>query len=84
MGHRAAYTAEYLNDGHLSIPHEIANMFSLKSGRKVRVIIEESTFVKADFLKLFGAWNQKNTDDIELFKDIYKDRKKFGRGEIEL
>jgi hypothetical protein len=42
MGNRAAYTAEYLNDGHLSIPQEIARMFSLKRGKKIRVIIESS------------------------------------------
>jgi len=84
MGNRAAYTAEYLNDGHLSIPHEIANMFSLKSGRKIRVIIEESKFNKTEFLKFFGVWIQKSTDDADLFKDIYKERGKFGRGEIEL
>lgn len=84
MGNRAAYTAEYLNDGHLSIPQEIANMFSLKSGRKIRVIIEESKFNKAEFLKFFGAWNQKSTDEVDIFKDIYKDREKFGRGAIEL
>jgi len=84
MSNRAVYTAEYLNDGHLSIPHEIANMFSLKSGRKIRVIIEESKFNKAEFLKVFGTWNQKGTEEIDIFKDIYKDRKKFGRGEFAL
>ncbi len=30
MGNKAAYTAEYLNDGHLSIPEEIVSMFILK------------------------------------------------------
>lgn len=84
MGHRATYTAEYLHDGHLSIPREIANMFSLTSGRKVRVIIEESKFNKTAFLKFFGAWNQKSTEDIDIFKDLYKDRRKFGRGDIGL
>jgi bifunctional DNA-binding transcriptional regulator/antitoxin component of YhaV-PrlF toxin-antitoxin module len=84
MGNRATYTAEYLNDGHLSIPQEIAHMFSLKSGKKIRVIIESSKFNKEDFLKFFGIWKQKNTEEINIFKDILEERKKFNRAEIKL
>ena len=84
MGNRAAYTAEYLNDGHLSIPQEIARMFSLKRGKKIRVIIESSKFNKEDFLKFFGIWRQKNTEEINIFKDVLEERKKFNRGEIKL
>lgn len=84
MGNRAAYMAEYLNDGHLSIPKEIASKLSLKRGRKIRIIIETSKFNKAEFLNLFGIWNQKNADEINIFKGIFEDRKKFGRGDIKL
>jgi bifunctional DNA-binding transcriptional regulator/antitoxin component of YhaV-PrlF toxin-antitoxin module len=84
MGNRATYTAEYLSDGHLSIPQEIANKFSLKNGKKIRVIIEASKFNKADFLKFFGIWKQKNAEEIAIFKGIFEERKRFGRGEIKL
>ncbi len=84
MGNRATYTAEYLGDGHLSIPQEIANKFSLKSGNKIRVMIETSKFNKADFLKLFGIWKQKNAGEIAIFKSILEERKRFGRGEVKL
>lgn len=84
MGNRATYTAEYLNDGHLSIPLEIAHMFDLKSGKKVRVIIETAKFNREDFLKLFGIWKQKNVEELRVFEGIYEDRKRFGRGEVEL
>lgn len=84
MGNRAAYIAEYLNDGHLSVPAEIAHMMDLAHGKKIRVIIESSKFNKADFLKFSGIWKQKSEEEIAIFKEIVKDRKKFGRGEIKL
>ena len=84
MGNRATYTAEYLEDGHLSIPQEIAHMFALKSGNKIRVIIETPKFNREDFLKFFGMWKRKDTADINIFKDIFEERKKFGRGEVNL
>lgn len=84
MGSKAIYTAEYLNDGHLSIPKEIADRLSLKNGKKIRVIIEESRFNKSDILDLFGIWKNKNEEEIKIFKDILKEREHFGRGEIKL
>jgi hypothetical protein len=84
MRNKAAYTAEYLNDGHLSIPEEIVNMFTLESGGRVRVTIEASMFNKTRFLNLFGIWKQKNIEEVNVFKDIYEERNKFGRGEIKL
>lgn len=84
MGNKATYTAEYLNDGHLSIPKEISDRLSLKNGKKIRVIIEASRFDKRDFLALFGIWRDKTAEEIKIFKDILKERKHFGRGEIEL
>ena len=84
MGNKAAYTAEYLNDGHLSIPEELASMLSLKNGGKVRVIIETSKLNKTDFLKFFGIWKQKTTEEINIYKDILEERVKFSRGEIKL
>ncbi len=84
MGSKAIYTAEYLNDGHLSIPKEIADRLSLKNGKKIRVIIEESRFNKGDILDLFGIWKNKSEEEIKIFKDILKEREHFGRGEIKL
>lgn len=79
MGNRATYTAEYLKDGHLSVPEEIAHKFSLKSGKKIRVIIEATRFNKADFLNLFGVWKHKSPEEIKIFKDIIGERENFGR-----
>ena len=84
MGNRATYTAEYLKDGHLSIPQEIAHKFDLKSGGKIRVIVESSKFSKSDFLQFFGIWKQKNKEEISIFMNIFEERKQFGRGEIKL
>lgn len=84
MGNRATYTAEYLDDGHLSVPDKIADMFSLKSGRKIRVIVEASRFNKAEFLDLFGVWKHKSTEEIKIFKDIIGEREYFGRSEPRL
>lgn len=84
MGHKAAYTAEYLNDGHLSMPKEIADRLSLRQGKKLRVIVDASRFDKNDFLALFGIWREKSDEEINIFKDILKERNHFGRGEIKL
>lgn len=84
MGHKATYTAEYLNDGHLSIPSEIADRLSLKKGGKLRVIVEASRFDKNDILDLFGIWKDKSAEEIKIFRDIIEERKYFGRGEIKI
>jgi len=79
MGNKATYTAEYLNDGHLSIPREIADRLSLKKGKKLRVIVEASRFDKNDILDLFGVWREKNAEEIKIFKDILEERDHFKR-----
>lgn len=84
MGNRVTFTAEYLNNGHLSIPKEIANTLALRSGKKIRVVIEGTMFDKNAFLKLFGIWENKSEEEIKIYKDILEERKKFGRGEIKL
>mgnify|MGYP001607337558 FL=1 len=84
MGNKATYTAEYLNDGHLSIPKKIADRLSLKKGKKLRVIVEASRFDKNDILDLFGVWREKSAEEIKIFKDILEERNHFGRGEIKL
>lgn len=84
MGNKATYTAEYLNDGHLSIPKEIADRLSHKKGKKLRVIVEASRFDKNDILDLFDVWREKNAKEIKIFKDILEERNHFGRGEIKL
>ncbi|BBO18610.1 conserved hypothetical protein [Candidatus Brocadia pituitae] len=84
MGHKAAYTAEYLNDGHLSMPKEIADRLSLRQGKKLRVIVDASRFDKNDFLALFGIWREKSDEEINIFKDILKERNHSERGEIKL
>ncbi len=82
MGNRTTFTAEYLNNGHLSIPKEIVNTLALRSGKKIRVVIETGKFNKTDFLKLFGIWKNKSEKELHVYKDIFEERKKFGRGEI--
>ncbi len=84
MGNKATYTAEYLNDGHLSIPKEIADRLSLTKGKKLHVIVEASMFDKNDILNLFGVWREKSAEEIKIFKDILEERNRFGRGEIKL
>ncbi len=84
MGNKVTFTAEYLNNGHLSIPKDIANTLSLKSGKKIRVAIEEVLFNKKNFLKLSGIWKNKSEEEIKIYKDILKGRDGFGRGEFSL
>ncbi|ODS34554.1 MAG: hypothetical protein SCARUB_00289 [Candidatus Scalindua rubra] len=74
---KETYTAEYLNDGHLSIPKEIADRLSLKTGKKLRVIVEASRFDKNDILGLFGIWKDKSAEEIKIFRDIIKQRRAF-------
>jgi hypothetical protein len=84
MGNKTSFTAEYLNDGHLSIPEEIVNTLSLRRGKKIRVFIETGRFNKSNFLKLFGIWRNKSEEEFKIYKEILEERKKFGRGEINL
>jgi len=84
MGKKATFTSEYLDNGYLSIPKEIVNILSLRKGKKVRIVIETFKFNKIDFLALFGIWKNKSEEEINIYKEIVKERDKFGRGEIKL
>lgn len=84
MGNRVTFTAEYLNNGHLSIPKEIANTLALRRGKKVRVMIETGKFNKRGFLELYGIWRNKSEEEITIYREILKEREKFGRGKINL
>ncbi len=53
---------------------------TLKKGKKIRVILEESRFNKSDMLDLFGIWKDKSDEEIKIFKDILEEREHFGRG----
>lgn len=39
---------------------------------------------KEKFLKLAGIWKNKNKEEIQQFKEIIKEREKFGRRELSL
>ncbi|MEW6418942.1 MAG: hypothetical protein AB1480_12610 [Nitrospirota bacterium] len=82
MGNKVTFIAEYLNNGHLSVPEELVNTLALRRGKKIRVVIETLRFNKSDFLKLFGVWRNKSEEEIKMYKDILEERKRFGRGEI--
>jgi hypothetical protein len=84
MGNKTSFIAEYLNDGHLSIPEEIVATLALKKGKKVRVVIETGKFNKRSFLELYGIGRNKSEEEIAIYREILKEREKFGRGEINL
>ena len=84
MGKTATYIAEFLNDGHLSIPEKVVKTLSLKKGRKVRAIIKTEKFDREKFLKLFGIWKDRTEEEISIYKEILKERENFGRGEVKL
>jgi len=82
MSKTAVFTAEFLNDGHLSIPELAVRALSLKKGSRVKATIETQQFDKAAFLKLAGIWRTKTEKELEIFQDLLKDRDSFGRGEV--
>jgi predicted DNA-binding antitoxin AbrB/MazE fold protein len=79
-----AFKATYLEDGHLSIPKDVAASLFLKEGEEVQVVIEKGRFDKKGFLSLSGIWKEKTEQEIHLYREIMKEREGFGRGEIEL
>ena len=81
MGKTATFIAEFLPDGHLSIPDKAVKALSLKKGKKVKAMIETNEFDREAFLKLAGAWKDKTEKEIDIFRDILKERERFGRGE---
>ena len=84
MGKMATFISEFLKDGHLSIPKQIVATLSLKSGEQVRTIIETEKFDKIEFLKLFGIWKNKSESELNIYKEILKERESFGRKEVEI
>jgi len=84
MGKILNFKAKYLNDGHLSIPKEVVNALFLRKGEEVRVMVEKEKFDKAAFLSLFGIWEDKSEEEIDLYRNILKEREIFGRREVNL
>ncbi len=84
MGKIVSFKAKYLKDGHLSVPKEIVNTLLLRKGEEVRVMIEKEKFDKKAFLNLFGIWKDKSEEEIDLYREILKEREIFGRGEVNL
>ena len=84
MRKKAVFESMYLENGHLSIPRKIVDSLSLKGGEKVRVALETERFDKKGFLGLFGIWKDKDEADLELYREIVKEREIFGRGEFRL
>ena len=84
MGKIASFRAKYLKDGHVSIPKEVIDALLLRKGEEVRVMIEKEKFDKEIFLKLFGIWKDKSEEEIDLYREILKEREIFGRGEANL
>ena len=80
----ATFKAKYLEDGHLSIPKDVAICLSLRKGEEVQVVIGKEGFDKKRFLGLSGIWKDKSKEEIDLYRAIMKERERFGRGEIEL
>ena len=79
----ATFKARYLEDGHLSIPKDVAASLLLKKGDELRVAIGKEGFDKRGFLSLSGIWKDKSEEEIHLYREIMKERERFGRGEIE-
>ena len=64
MGNKAAYTAEYLNDGHLSIPKEIVEF--MKVQERIMDDMVRVAFNDAKKLSLFfGPELNKKDEEIE-------------------
>ena len=84
MGKIATFKSRYKRDGHLSIPKEVVSTLSLRNGEEVDVMIEKEKFDKKGFLALFGIWRDKTEEEINIYRQIVKEREEFGRGEIKL
>jgi len=84
MKKAVTFKAKYLEDGHLSIPKEVVDSLLLRRGEEVRVMVEKGKFDKESFLKLFGIWKDKSEEEMNIFREIVKEREMFGRGEVNL
>jgi len=47
-------------------------------------MIEKEEFDKQGFLNLFSIWKDKSEEEIDMYREIVKEREIFGRGEVEL
>jgi bifunctional DNA-binding transcriptional regulator/antitoxin component of YhaV-PrlF toxin-antitoxin module len=74
----------YLDNGRLSIPEEVATSLLLKRGEEVRVMIEKEKFDREEFLGLFGVWKDKSEKEIEIFREILKERDLFERKKVKI
>lgn len=79
-----SFKARYLDNGHLSIPEEVATSLLLKRGEEVRVMIEKERFDREGFLGLLGVWKDKSEKEIEIFREILKERDLFERREVKI
>ena len=84
MKKAVTFKGKYLEDGHLSIPKEVVDSLLLRRGEEVRVMVEKGKFDKEGFLKLFDIWKEKSEEEINIFREIVKEREMFGRGEVNL
>ena len=84
MKKAVTFKGKYLEDGHLPIPKEVVDSLLLRRGEEVRVMVEKGKFDKEGFLKLFGIWKDKSEEEINIFREIVKEREMFGRGEVNL
>jgi len=73
----ATFKAKYLENGHLSVPEEIASSLLLRKGEEVQVIIGTESFDKRGFLKLSGIWKDKSEEEILIYREIVKERERF-------
>ena len=48
------------------------------------MVIGKERLDKEGFLSLSGIWKDKSEEEIDFYREIIRDRERFGRGEIEL
>jgi len=84
MGKIATFKTKYLKDNRIFIPKEVASTLFLRRGEEVRVMIEKEEFDKQGFLNLFSIWKDKSEEEIDLYREVVKEREMFGRREVEL
>lgn len=74
MSKRATFKARYLEDGHLSIPKDVAASLLLRKGDELQVAIGKEGFNKRGFLSLSGIWKDKSEEEIDIYREIVKER----------
>jgi len=78
-----SFESELLEDGHLAISGELVSKLKLRTGSKLKVSIEierpGGRYDRAKFLTFFGVWAKREEKDLEVFREIYRERARFGR-----